>query len=312
MKIRNAFTMIELIFVIVIMGIMGKFGVEFLAQAYKSFIFSSINNRLQSDSEMAVEFISRHLENRIKDSTIVREEIGTVTPVGLGSVVDGTSYKVLEWVGSDYEGFRGLTTLPTWSSIIDLDAGIATGTQNTLISPNTNTANVNTMIDALSYTNSNVNDAALYFLGANSDVLTGYGWDGTTATIDAQLGAMHPINNVAGQPTQFTVPVGLATYANIDIYEYYKLAWTAYAIVYEVGTNDKGVLRLYWNYQPWLDESFTARAGSTVPADIQSSIIMENVSTFKFVAIGSLIKIQVCVKSDIVEDYALCKEKTIF
>jgi len=42
MKTRAAFTMIELIFVIVVMGIIGKFGVEFLAQAYKSFIFSSV------------------------------------------------------------------------------------------------------------------------------------------------------------------------------------------------------------------------------------------------------------------------------
>lgn len=312
MKKHNAFTMIELIFVIVVMGIMGKFGVEFLAQSYKSFIFTNINNQLQSDSESAVEFVSKHLENRIKDSAIVREEIGTVIPVGLGSVTNGTSYKVLEWVGSDNDGFRGLVSVPTWSGIIDLDAGIATGTQNILISPATNTANINTMIQALSYTNTTVNSAAFYLVGSNSDVLTGYGWNGNVANINNQLGAMHPINSVNLLPTRFTVPAGLATYANIDIYEYYKLAWTAYAIVYEPGTNDKGTLRLYWNYQPWLDESFSLRAGSNVPADIQSSVIMENVSTFKFVAIGSLIKIQVCVKSDIVEDYALCKEKTVF
>ena len=63
---RNAFTMIELIFVIVIMGIIGKFGVEFLAQAYKSFIFSKINHELHSTSEQAVEIIAKRLENRIR------------------------------------------------------------------------------------------------------------------------------------------------------------------------------------------------------------------------------------------------------
>ncbi len=44
---------------------------------------------------------------------------------------------------------------------------------------------------------------------------------------------------------------------------------------------------------------------------------MENVSTFRFKSVGSVIKIQVCVKSDIIDGnaaggYSLCKEKTIF
>ena len=44
---RFAFSMLELIFVIVILGVLSKFGVEFLAQAYNNFIFSKINNTLQ-------------------------------------------------------------------------------------------------------------------------------------------------------------------------------------------------------------------------------------------------------------------------
>jgi len=39
---------------------------------------------------------------------------------------------------------------------------------------------------------------------------------------------------------------------------------------------------------------------------------MENVDTFRFKAIGSIVKIQVCIKTDLVEDYSLCKEKTIY
>ena len=54
LKFRNAFTMLELIFVIVIIGILSKFGVEFIAQSYKGFIVSNINNTLQSQSATAV------------------------------------------------------------------------------------------------------------------------------------------------------------------------------------------------------------------------------------------------------------------
>lgn len=307
---RKAFTMIELVFVIVIMGIIGKFGVEFLAQAYKSFIYSSINNQLQAQSETAVEFISKRLENRIRDSVIVRDATNPNVPIGLDSALNnGTNYDVLEWVGSDEDGFRGLTTSPTWSGILDLNAGILAGNlagiQNLLVSPETNTTSINTMIQALSYQHSTISDAALYFIGSDNDVLTGYGWNG--AALANQSFVMHPIQSVAGQPTQFLSNILGASFAGVNVSEYFKLAWTAYAIVYEPGTDDKGTLRLYWNYQPWLGDRF-----SDNNPNIQNAVIMRNVSTFKFIAVGSLIKIQVCVKSDVVEDYALCKEKTVF
>ncbi|OHD86185.1 MAG: hypothetical protein A2Y52_04415 [Sulfuricurvum sp. RIFCSPLOWO2_02_43_6] len=56
---KSAFTLLELIFVIVVIGILSKFGIELLAQAYKSFIFSSINNPLQANGAMAVETIAQ-------------------------------------------------------------------------------------------------------------------------------------------------------------------------------------------------------------------------------------------------------------
>ena len=63
---------------------------------------------------------------------------------------------------------------------------------------------------------------------------------------------------------------------------------------------------MWYNYRPWKGERYDLN-GST-------SIIMENVSSFRFIASESLVKIQVCVKSDLVanEVYAICKEKTIF
>ncbi|MCW8839326.1 MAG: protein containing prepilin-type N- cleavage/methylation domain protein, partial [Thiovulaceae bacterium] len=91
-------------------------------------------------------------------------------------------------------------------------------------------------------------------------------------------------------------------------YEYYQLAWTANAVSIEDDGkgNDTYDLVFYYDYQPWRGESYT---------DGKSSIIMENVPTFQFRAVGSMIKIQVCVKSDLINNqqgYALCKEKTVF
>ena len=291
---RLAFTMIELIFVIVVMGIIGKFGVEFLAQAYKSFIFSKINNQLQQNSEIAINFIASRLQYRIKDSIITRTGLNA-TPKSLSSIT-GSSYKVLEWVATDIDGFRG-TSAPYWSGILDLAAGDA----NNLNSPATDTGEVNTLIDALSNGHSSIADAALYFIGANSDIVSGYGWDGNLTNVNAQKGSMHPITTGTNSD-EFSSSTG-TNFSNIDVYEYYKLAWTANAIVYETETNNKGTLKFYYDYQPWKGEDY---------ADGKVSIIMKNVDTFKFMAIDSIIKIQVCVKTDLLEEYSLCKEKTVF
>lgn len=301
MKIRNAFTMIELVFVIVIMGIIGKFGVEFLVQAYNSFIASSVNNTLQANSGMAVEFIATRLQERIKDSIIVRTGTGT-TPIGLSDADPSATYTVLEWVGADGDGYRGnsdaLPNLPNWSGIVDLDAGNSA----LIVSPKTDTTKVNALISALSYGTSDINDSALYFIGSNSDITTGYGWDGNLTAINAQQGTMHPINSNS-DTTQFIPKVGTGNFQ--DVYEYYKLAWSAYAVVIDDynGTTHMGTLKLYYNYQPWDGEDYL---------DGNSSTLMENVSTFRAMAIGSVVKIQVCVKSDLVEEYSLCKEKTVF
>jgi len=160
-KNRSAFTMIELIFVIVIMGIIGKFGVEFLAQAYNNFIYSSINNRLQSQSAAAVESIAAKLQFRIKDSIIARQDAVTFQALAGSTLANNAS--ILEWVGSDIDGFRG-NLQPMWSGIID----IGDSTSILLDSPQTDTNTLNTQIGILSQGGTSINRAALYFIGSDS------------------------------------------------------------------------------------------------------------------------------------------------
>ena len=290
---KSAFTLLELIFVIVIIGILSKFGIELLFQAYKNFIFSNVNNALQSNSAAAVETIASRLQYRIKDSVIAREADGTFK--ALSGYTDGTA-TILEWVGSDIDGFRG-DSLPMWSGIIDLNISTAT----TLVSPGTNTGALNTLIEVLSNGGSDINDSALYFIGSDSDI-NSYGWNGVALT-DHTTSVMHPIRS-NGTVNQF-VPINGATgadstFAGTDVYEYYQLAWSAYAVVH---TPADGNLTLYYDYQPWQGDGY---------ADGKAVVLMENVDTFRFRAVGSIVKIQVCVKTDLMGDYSLCKEKTIF
>lgn len=290
-KKTSGFTMMELVLVIVVMGLLSKYGVEFMAQAYKGFIFSKINNSLQNKSATAVEFISKRLSYRIKDSVIARKTDGSFTSIQNAS---GDTYTILEWVGSDIDNLRG-DALPNWSGIIDLNAGDATN----LHSPDTNTTALNNFINILSNGNTGLADSAIYFIGSNSDVNSSYGWNGV-AISDQEDAAMHPIT-YGSSPTDFSSSIA-DDFTSVDIYEYYKLAWTAYAIE----LTDDGNLTLYYDYQPWKGESYTDNG-------VKSSLIMQNIDTFQFRSIGSLIKIQVCVNSPLTnQEYSICKEKTIF
>ncbi|PHQ90789.1 MAG: protein containing prepilin-type N- cleavage/methylation domain protein [Sulfurimonas sp.] len=288
--------MLELVFVIVIMGIIGKFGFEFLARAYQSFIFTSVNHTLQENSATALEFISKRLQYRIKDSVIAR--IPGVRFDALASInqAQALQYTVLEWISTDIDGFRG-NALPFWSGIIDVDDAVAINSNGALlVSPATNTAALNALIANLS--NSTLADAALYFVGSTSDITLDYGWDQNA--LQNQNASMHPIDASNARVDAFIPFVG--NFRGVDIYEYYKLSWTASALVLN---NITGDLFFHTDYQPWLGENFNNV--------IRPSLLMQNVDTFKFRAVGSLIKIQICVNNNLIQgNYSICKEKTIY
>ena len=304
MKRRYAFTMLELIFVIVIMGILAKFGVEFLAQAYNGFIFSKINNELQAKSESSVEQIAARLQYRIKASVIGRDPSDTDFANNFQSLTEtsDSKYSILEWVGIANESFRG-DTKPLWSGIIDIDPSKALGNK-ILISPETNTSAVNNFITALrpAGSSTDINNSAIYFIGSNSNIKTGFGWDTTTGTSEA----LHPIH---ADNANLNRLIADNNFSGVDVYEYYQLAWSAYAVGIDDynTTTHTGTLKLWYDYQPWEGEKYT---------DGSSFTIMENVSTFQYNTVGSILKIQVCTKSTFGAmsegNYSLCKEKTVY
>ena len=295
---RTAFSMIELVFVIVILAIIGKFGVSFLFQAYNSFIGSKVNNELQAESESAIEFSASRLQYRIKDSVVIRRDLNDSNVTAIADAND-SNYTALEWVGTDIDGFRG-DKLPNWSGIIDLDSNDTNS--SSLYSPETNTTKENDFIQALSNNTTDINHSAIYFLGSDSDIHTGYGWENN---ITDQNQTMHPINS--DKNISIFVPASTTTGGFHDVGEQYKLAWSAYALSLEdYNTATKmGNLYFYYNFQPWNGDKLT-------DANISKSLLMKNVRTFQFAAVGSLLKLQICVKSMLKENYSLCKEKTIF
>lgn len=325
-RIRKAFTLLELIIVIVLMGIVGKYGMELLMQAYESYIGSSIQARFQAQSEGAVEQIANRLQYRIPPSLIVRQGnsaggtlINTFTSIDDANDSDSRT-TVLEWIGYDIDGWQGdeTNTTPTWSGVIDWDAinddtklhlYTTKASADLLISPGTDTARSDSIISALSAGTKNTNGSAIYFIGESDintgfDANNGFGWFGALTT---ESNAMHRISK-GTEAYEFAPVAGIGNFSGVRIGEYYRLAWTAYALEFDRDTHR---LSLYYNYRPWAGDNYVTN-GTRVT-------LMENVDTFKFTSIGELIKVQVCVTDPTLftgnyaaKGYSLCKEKTIF
>jgi len=305
-RLRNAFTMLELVFVIVVMGIVGTIGVEIFRTTYDAYMSSVINHRLQSDTELTLEQIVNRLQYRFKDSVIGRDSFGGFD--GLTSSTVNQNYMAIEWVGYDIDGWLGdeISTMPTWSGFIDVN-NIGAG-PNLLITPGTDTARVNTIIASLRATGSttNISNAAIFFTGANTNIQTGYGWNGVI--LNNQINSAAHRVNAGGVPGTLQSGIAGIDFTGVDIYEQYKLAWTAYALAVE-GRQ----LFLYYDYQPWEGESYDG-----VNVANRKRLLMDNVTTFKFQAIGDIVKIQLCVDNNDAGNlpanqiYSLCKEKVIF
>ena len=308
---KKAFTFLELVFVILVMGVLANFGTNFLVQTYTSYTASTTNNKMLANVELTLKQISNRLQYRIRSSVIARNggAFAALPSAGGGETV-------IEWIGYDIDGWLGSAglNLPTWSGFIDVDDPGAIGALSYLESPGTNTGVANAVIQALSpgAGGTGFANSAIFFTGANSDVTTDYGWDGVAQNIQS-ITAAHPIRaaNIGGTATQlFDATAGPSTFVNTDIYENYKLAWTAYAISLEDGDGDGTAddLVLYYDYQPWEGEGF---AGGS------SALLLQNVDTFKFVGVGETIQMQVCVNDQDVlgagdGGYSVCEEIAIF
>jgi prepilin-type N-terminal cleavage/methylation domain-containing protein len=308
---KKAFTMLELVFVIVVLGIIGTVGAEVFRTMYDAYTSSAVNNKLQMETELTLKQIANRLQYRFKDSVIARE---TTDPNayfnGLSSYDTGNADNnatVIEWIGYDVDGWQGTWdgTLnynrPTWSGFIDVDARDETNT-SILLSPSSDTGLITTMLADLSPSGATFDDTAIFFTGANTDPKFSYDWNNSVAHNPA-VTAAHRLYAHGTDDDKF---VADDYFSGLDVYEQYKLAWTAYALVLQ---NEQ--LTLYYDYRPWEGEKWQDDTAS-------SAVLIDHVDTFKFQAIGDIIKVQLCINNDWYDNlptnqiYSICKEKVIF
>jgi prepilin-type N-terminal cleavage/methylation domain-containing protein len=278
-RMRRAFTMLELIFVIVIMGILAKFGVDLFMQIYESYTRTTITASLMSKTEAAVGQIANRLTYRVRDSVIASNSAdgagGTFRSLSSAAATDN----VFEWIGLDSDGWDE----GKYSGIIDLNHASTTYTQ--LKSPATEV-------------NGLPNDGALLFVGSKVTVQDSFGWHGS---YDVDKTDLHVYDN---PPTTAEIIPFTATPFNPgdEIFEFYQAVDTAYALVLDNATHE---LYLRQGYQPWQNETYPNTG----------DLLVDNVKTFTLQKAGDIIKIELCLSDDDFMgegEYSICKTKIVF
>ena len=297
-KHTSAFSMLELVFVIVILGIVSSIGSQIIVQVYENYITQRALHRSSVKTELATTQLSNRLAYSIPGTVIGR--IDNATFASIGNIPPGaTNFTILEWIGYDADSFEAITATtalgrrPIWSGYADVDSS----TRDNLSTPGSRLGKLDTIIDNLS--TSRIGDAAILFPGATAHTV-GFA---ETARSTANI---HP---VASAPTDTALALDALGIAR-TIKEHYKLAWTAYAVepfnphVMPGTTGIVWDLRLWSDYQPWDGESYT---------DGTSALLIRNISVFKFTGSGNTIRLKLCQRENIGEAFTTnsCKEKAV-
>jgi len=296
MKIKkNAFTLVEMVFVIVVLGIVAAIGSSIIAKIYESYIYSRSINELQTKTELSLTQISKYLSFRVKNSIIARK-----SPTKFISLSDANdSYKILEWIGYDNESFEGNSSGPGWSGFVDLDSSETNKSQ--IKTSGSQLLYSEWIISALSNNEVNISlpnsSAAIIFDGLPADFnVSQYGWNNGG---NEQHNYVFRIQRSGNDVLKF-----IENKPSI-IYEHYKLTWSAYALVPNPLVGSDVNLTLYYNFRPWMGEKYS---------DGSSSVLAEHVTTFRFLQKGDTIRVKLCITDPIFSDtnISFCKEKVVF
>ncbi len=277
---QRAFTMLELILVITVLGIVASVGASIITQVYENYIVQRAQYRSNIKTELALNEIANRLRYAIPATVGIRQ---TDLNSSFESIITTLkeNVKVLQWVGYDGDSFEAIgasSRKPGWSGFCDLNQTLNAGGTK-IITPGSSLSLANSIIKNLSPSGKQLKDAVLYFADYN--------------------GSSHDIASGSGE--RITLDTALTSGAIIS--ERYKLAWSSYALY----VDPQGDLYLYYDFDPH------ARAAIT---GAHRSLLLRHVTNFRFKYSGGAFRIKICKKERIGADTNAtihsCKEKVVF
>lgn len=331
---KRGFTLIELVFVIVVLGIISMFGADLYTKIYKSYVHVRAVNQLEARTQNAMMLITNRLEDRIKSSTIGRDlAVNDFVPI---SDLTNPRFDILEWIGQSVETRNINQRTPGWSGFMSMsqlrdttwvadtnNAGYIADTRTpfNMVSLGSNFPQVARIVQnlrATAYnTPSNNTQVAVIFRAVTNDasptsVGIGFGYD-RAVWADGRNRVLIAVGtpSAAGSGSIQGETIAINQYpfnpnnANSQEFsEQYYIAHSAYAIVPanvvtytkdNAGNLSKNFdLVLRYNYRPWS----TVAGDATSYNRASSSLLAEDVSLFRFKDDNGAVALKLCMRDD--------------
>ncbi len=306
-KMHPAFSLIEVIFVLVILGIVASISSQIIVQVYENYVTQKALYNVNTKTELASTQIVNRLSHVIDETTIVKDPNYTTYTKADESVswvrmkdipADDNNFTIVEWIGYDNDSFAAGAT-PYWTGLSDYESA----TRQSFQTPGSQLTQAQTIIQNLSEGKVNLTSsypAAVIFQQQNNLYRTGAEYDPacmglieTNQTACIFRVSLNSDDNLSFEDNKTKI-----------VTERYKLSWSAYALVPEENEPNDYNLSLYYNYQPWNQESYK---------DGQKELLIPHISVFKFTENGGVIQLKLCATQQIGEDFNIssCKEKAI-
>ena len=324
---KRAFTLLELVVVIVILGIIAMMSFNAIMNIYSNYFQTRTVNELETQTEIALEQISKRLEHRIKPSVIARKggnNSSEFLALNDSRVTLAQDYEILEFIPYAYEIFNDVISLDANDHVIEQGgkagrysgyADLAKSSPTTgLISPGSNftTGVVETIKDltckddarnskCVDFENKDGGVVAI-FSDVYYEVQNSFGYKDISNLDIAKVGVKNGQRGINGNTLE------ISGFGGKQISEQYHLAYTANAIVPEQSTDPKdtanGVfdLNLYYDYRPWMGQGYKNGEKAT---------LAKNVTRFVFIEKNGVIVLKLCMKAKNSE-ITICKSKAVY
>lgn len=310
---KRAFTLLELVVVIVVLGIIAMMSFNAIMNIYSNYFQTRTVNELETQTEIALEQISKRLEHRIKPSVIARKTDGAFLALNDSGVNLNAEYEILEFIPYAYEIFNDVPSgnkAGRYSGYVDLaKSSPATG----LISPGSNfstevvetikdlTCREDTNATCVDFKNKDGGVVAI-FSDVYYNVQSSFGYSNGTVPVSLDI-AKVGVKSTDGNTLE------ISGFGGKQISEQYHLAYTANAIVPEQSADPKdaanGVfdLNLYYDYRPWMGEKYKPNG--------EKAILAKNVTRFVFTEKNGVIVLKLCMRAKNSE-ITICKSKAVY
>ena len=295
--VKKSFTLIEIIFVIVILSIIITGGLLIAGKIYKRNFIASKYLELSFSTEQTIDKLANMLYYRVPLSAIgYNQQSGEYKY--LGDISDDDNFTIFEWIGYCQDIYKDTN----FSGFADLYSS----KKPVLKALDFNASFINEVIENKFHTDKNFKDlTGVIFAGsfdrgeegAVEDYNNSFGWHGG----NADLVYIIDDYNQSGNDTNLSLKNSDGSeISHARIYEKFYLADSAYAIAlkkdlsadkwncsdYNFSKLKKGDMLLFYDYRPWKGDTFCGDGGSG-----KVEILNKNIAGFYIKAVNSHLEI---------------------